>query len=86
MARLRCSPYPSSDLSLPERDRRWRWAVFCVVVADYVCQHEGIASPAWVTDPRYALTEPWYAFDDRGDRGDRGDRTVGAPLTPEAQS
>jgi hypothetical protein len=53
---------PSSELPRPERDRRWRWAVFCVAAADYLCMREGITPPAWVRDPRYTLAEPWYYF------------------------
>jgi hypothetical protein len=33
-----------------------------------------MAPPAWVADPRYTLTEPWYYFGLRD------------PLTPEAQA
>ncbi len=49
-----------SDLPLPEHDRRWRWAVFCAAVADYLSEREGITPPAWVNDPGYTLAEPWY--------------------------
>src|SRR5689334_6342916 len=44
---------PSSELPRPERDRRWRRAVFCAAAADYLCMHDEITPPAWVTDPRY---------------------------------
>ncbi len=40
----------------------WRWAVFCAAAAEYLCDHSGVSCPAWATDPRYTLAEPWYAF------------------------
>ncbi len=74
-AALNVSP---RKLRLRERDRRWRWAVFCAAVADYLSAREGITPPAWVTDPRYTLDVPWYVVgtadagstDDTGDTGD----------------
>lgn len=45
-----------------EAGDRWRWAVFCAAAAEYLCDHSGAPCPAWATDPRYTLTEPWYAF------------------------
>lgn len=75
-----------SDLSLPERGRRWRWAVFCAAVADYLCEHDGLVPPAWVTDPRYTLAEPWYAFHDRSERDHPNATSEGAPLTTEAKT
>lgn len=65
---------PSSELPRPERDRRWRWAVFCAAAADYLCTRDGITLPAWVADPRYTLAEPWYYFGIRN------------PSTPEEQT
>lgn len=58
----------------PERERRWRWAVFCAAAAEYLCARDGVAPPAWVADPRYTLAEPWYHFGAR------------EPLTPEART
>ncbi len=65
---------PSSELPRSERDRRWRWAVFCAAAADYLCIRDGITSPTWVSDPRYTLAEPWYYLGVRD------------PLTPEEQA
>ena len=65
---------PSSKLPRPERDRRWRWAVFCAAAADYLCMRDGITPPTWVTTPRYTLAEPWYYFG------------VRVPSTPEEQA
>ena len=62
------------ELPRPERDRRWRWAVFCAAAADYLCMRDEMAPPAWVADPRYTLTEPWYSFGARDS------------LTPEEQA
>ena len=53
---------PPGELPMPERDRLWRWAVFCAAAADYLCTRDEMASPAWVADPRYMLAEPWYDF------------------------
>lgn len=69
-----------SELPASERDRRWRWAVFCAAVADYLCEREGLVPPAWVVDPRYTLTEPWYASDATGNMG------VVPPLAPAARA
>lgn len=44
----------------------WRWAVFCAAAADYLCDRYGVARPAWIEDPRYTLSEPWYGFGDPG--------------------
>lgn len=68
---------PPSELPMPERDRRWRWAVFCAAVADYLCEHDGMAPPAWVTDPRYTLTEPWYVLGADGTGGTDGTGNAG---------
>ncbi len=65
---------PSSELPRPERERRWRWAVFCAAAAEYLCTRDGITPPAWVRDPRYTLAEPWYYFG------------VRAPLPPDEQA
>ncbi|HEY1390368.1 MAG TPA: hypothetical protein VGF38_17660 [Ktedonobacterales bacterium] len=65
---------PSGELPRKERDRRWRWAVFCTAAADYLCMRDEITPPAWVADPRYTLAEPWYYFGIRD------------PLTPEEQA
>lgn len=65
---------PPSELPMPERDRRWRWAVFCAATAEYLCTRDGMVSPAWVADPRYTLAEPWYSFGTRD------------PLTPEERA
>lgn len=65
---------PPGELPTPERERLWRWAVFCAAAADYLCACDGMAPPAWVADPRYTLAEPWYYFDARD------------PLTPEAKA
>lgn len=65
----------SCDLALPERAGRWRWAVFCAAVADYLSAREGMEPPAWVADPRYTLAEPWYVLGTAGagDTGNAGD-------------
>lgn len=65
---------PPTELPATERERLWRWAVFCAAAADYLCARDGVAPPAWVEDPRYTLVEPWYDFG------------ASDPLTPEAQA
>lgn len=42
----------------------WRWAVFCAAAADYLCERYAVLAPAWIDDPTYTLSEPWYDFDD----------------------
>jgi len=46
----------------PEHDELWRWAVFCVAAAEYLCDRYGVAHPAWIEHPAYTLNEPWYGF------------------------
>jgi hypothetical protein len=82
-ALLDIPPNSPSDLSAPERNRRWRWAVFCAAAADYLCERAGMAPPAWVADPRYTLAEPWYVCDDLDGAGNTA---VGGTPTPEARA
>lgn len=44
----------------------WRWAVFCVAAAEYLCARDSVPCPAWIRDPTYTLSEPWYGFGDPG--------------------
>ncbi len=37
-----------------------RWAVFCAATVEHLCQKYELACPAWVHDPAYSLSEPWY--------------------------
>lgn len=40
----------------------WRWAIFCVGAAEYLCARYGVRLPTWATDPTFYLAEPWYDF------------------------
>ncbi len=57
---------PAGDLLEKSEPALWRWAVFCAATADWLCEHDGIQRPAWVDDPAYTLTAPWYCFDAPG--------------------
>ena len=75
-------------LSNPRRGHEspelWRWAVFCVAAAEYLCTRDGVPCPKWLTDPAYTLREPWYRFGDPSasspDVRERLERTTPEPL------
>ncbi len=37
-----------------------RWAAFCAASVEWFCHTYGEPCPAWVHQPKYLLTEPWY--------------------------
>ncbi|MBE3558665.1 MAG: hypothetical protein IMW89_05485 [Ktedonobacteraceae bacterium] len=37
-----------------------RWAAFCAASVEWLCQRYGVSIPAWVSDPRYVLPDPWF--------------------------
>lgn len=36
-----------------------RWAAFCAASVDFLCERYSVPCPAWVSDPRYILQQPW---------------------------
>src|SRR5260370_41305188 len=37
-----------------------RWAVFIAASVEWLCQKYAVPCPAWVHDPCYQLSEPWW--------------------------
>jgi hypothetical protein len=65
-AELIAEPLPTGASSGVNESATWPWAVFCAATADWLCEHDRIQRPAWVDDPAYTLTAPWYCFDAPG--------------------
>ena len=67
-----CVPGAAGPASLafgnghPDVHELWRWPVFCVAAAEYLCSHDSVPCPAWIRDPAYTLSEPWYGFSEPG--------------------
>jgi hypothetical protein len=59
-------PLPTGASSGASEPATWPWAVFCAATADWLCERDGMQRPAWVDDPVYTLTAPWYCFDAPG--------------------
>jgi len=53
---LVADPLPEYE-PLPELHQ---WAVFCAASVEWFCHKYGEVCPAWVYDPKYTLTTPWY--------------------------
>jgi len=39
-----------------------RWASLLAATVEVLCAREDLPVPAWTSDPRYRLAEPWYLY------------------------
>jgi hypothetical protein len=51
-----------TPIALPEKptEEQFRWAVFCAASVEYLCTRYAVPCPAWVYNPLYMLSEPWF--------------------------
>lgn len=47
-------------LENPSTSDEQHWAALFAAAIEQLCASEGLPAPAWVTEPRYYLPEPWY--------------------------
>lgn len=45
------------NISTPDEQH---WAALFAAAIEQLCTSEDLPTPAWVTEPRYYLSEPWY--------------------------
>ena len=52
----------NEPLEEPEKPSEYtrQWQAFCAASVVFLCDRYGIPCPAWVHDPRYILTTPWW--------------------------
>jgi hypothetical protein len=39
-----------------------RWAALCAAVVEWLCWQDGLPFPAWTSDDRFRLAEPWFLY------------------------
>jgi hypothetical protein len=52
----------SEPLGRPDRatEHTRHWAAFCAASVEFLCERYKVPCPAWVYEPSYTLSTPWY--------------------------
>src|SRR5258708_1790452 len=45
---------------IQETEQTLQWKAFCAASVEFLCDRYGVPCPAWVHDPRFILTTPWW--------------------------
>src|SRR5690242_2202788 len=46
--------------SAQDTEHMCHWAAFCAASVEFLCDRYDVPCPAWVRDPSYTLSTPWY--------------------------
>jgi hypothetical protein len=39
-----------------------RWAAFCAAMVEWLCWQDALPFPAWTSDAKYRLSDPWFLY------------------------
>ena len=42
-----------------------QWAAFCAAMVEWLCWQDGLPFPAWTSQEKYNLPEPWFLYKGR---------------------
>jgi len=56
-----------------------RWTSLLAASIEFLCTRESLIAPAWISDPRWNLAEPWCLYEDASPKLAQWAKEVSAP-------